>query len=211
MERLISDFSISVTEMFRDPDFFLSLRTNVVPILKEQSHIRIWQAGCSTGEESYSLAISLLEEGLLHKTRIYATDMNELSLEKARKGTFPIERMQLYTRNYLKAGGKRAFSEYYTVNGQRVQFDLALAENIVFAQHNLVTDTSFNEFDLIICRNVMIYFNKQLQNRVHNLLHESLRLSGLLGLGNKEGLAFTARASYYEPIDSVERIYRKIK
>jgi chemotaxis protein methyltransferase CheR len=211
MKRLFGDFSIGVTEMFRDPEFFLSLRNTVIPQLKERSRIRIWQAGCSTGEESYSLAILLREEGVLDKTRIYATDINENYLEKARKGIFPLKNMQSYTRNYLISGGKKAFSEYYTVVGESVYFDSTLNNNMLFAQHNLVTDTSFNEFDLIICRNVLIYFNKSLQKRVHELIYGSLIMSGFLGLGSKEGIAFSPNATCYEPIDPNEKIYRKIK
>lgn len=210
MNRLFNDFSINVTEMFRDPSFFFSLRTHVFPRLKELSQVRIWQAGCSTGEESYSLAILLREEGFWNKTQIYATDINEASIEKAKKNSFSIGSMQKYTRNYLMAGGKKAFSEYYTVAGENVNFDPSLAENIVFAQHNLVTDQSFNEFDLILCRNVLIYFNKSLQNQVHNLFHDSLRKTGYLCLGRKEELAFSSRAQSYKPIDSVEKIYQKI-
>lgn len=210
MKKLLGDISISVTEMFRDPSFFLSLRNNVLPLFSSQSRIRIWQAGCSTGEESYSLAILLREEGLLNKTRIYATDINDQSLEKAQKGVFPISTMQYYTRNYLSAGGRKDFSEYYTVEGERVLFSPSLTKNILFAQHNLVTDTSFNEFDLILCRNVMIYFNKALQKRVHELLYASLSKSGILGLGSKEGLTVSPHLTCYEPIDQFEKIYRKI-
>lgn len=210
MWKLFEDFTINVTEMFRDPDFFLSLRNNVVPTLKKLMHIRIWQAGCSTGEESYSLAILLREEGLSSKTQIYATDLNEATLEEAKKGSFPIASMQKYTRNYLEAGGKKAFSEYYTVNGDRVIFDPSLADSIIFAQHDLVNDQSFNEFDLILCRNVMIYFNKQLQEQVHKLLCESLKTSGFLGLGNKEGLIVSAPVPRYEVVDAKAKIFRKI-
>ncbi|HVJ49021.1 protein-glutamate O-methyltransferase CheR [Desulfitobacterium sp.] len=211
MGRLFGDFTVNVTEMFRDPDFFLSLRRNVLPALKELTHVRIWQAGCSTGEESYSLAILLREEGLSSKTQIYATDLNEVSLEEAKKGSFPIASMQKYTRNYLLAGGKKAFSEYYTVDGDRVNFNSALSNNTIFAQHDLVTDRSFNEFDLILCRNVMIYFNKQLQKQVQNLLHESLKTSGFLCLGSKEGLTVSSQVQCYEPMDSNARIFRKIR
>ncbi len=210
MKRLLGDVSISVTEMFRDPSFFLSLRKNIFPLFGNQPRIRIWQAGCSTGEESYSLAILLREEGLLNKTRIYATDINEISLEKAQKGIFSISNMQYYTRNYLSAGGKKAFSEYYTVDGESVRFNPSLKENILFAQHNLVTDTSFNEFDLILCRNVLIYFNKSLQKHVHELLYSSLSKSGILGLGSKEGLTVSPHRESYKSIDKVEKIYQKI-
>lgn len=210
MDQFFRDLTINVTEMFRDPLFFLSLRLNVIPALKNLGQIRIWQAGCSTGEESFSLAILLHEEGILHKTKIYATDLSQASLEKAQKGTFPIAPMQQYTRNYLQAGGKQAFSKYYTVNGDRVQFSPSLANHMIFAQHDLVTDQSFNEFDIILCRNVLIYFNKPLQKQVHNLLYESLKKTGFLSLGTKEGLSFSARAHCYEPIDTKNRIYQKI-
>lgn len=210
MDRFFQDLTINVTEMFRDPQFFLSLRLNVIPLLQDLDQIRVWQAGCSTGEESFSLAILLHEEGILHKTKIYATDLSEASLEKAQKGSFPIAPMQHYTRNYLQAGGKHAFSEYYSVDGDRVQFSPLLSNPIIFAQHDLVTDKSFNEFDIILCRNVLIYFNKPLQKQVHSLLHESLKKSGFLALGTREGLSFSARAHSYEPIDSKNRIFQKI-
>jgi chemotaxis protein methyltransferase CheR len=211
MERLFADFSINVTEMFRDPDFFRSFRTNVIPLLKNYQDIRIWHAGCATGEEVYSMAILLYEEGLYDRTRIYATDMNETALKTAEKGTFPLNRMQLYTKNYLQAGGTKAFSEYYTASPEAVIFHPFLRENVTFAQHNLVSDGSFNEFHVIICRNVMIYFNKSLQHHVHNLIYESLSLSGVLGLGNKEGITFTSNPDCYEEIDGNEKIYRKTK
>lgn len=210
MKRLLGDISINVTEMFRDPSFFLSLRKNVLPLFSNRPRIRIWQAGCSTGEESYSLAILLQEEGLLSKTQIYATDLNEVYLEKAKKGIFPISNMRHYTRNYLSAGGRKAFSEYYTVDGESVRFTPSLTENILFAQHNLVTDTSFNEFDLILCRNVLIYFNKALQKHVHELLYSSLSKSGVLGLGSKERIIVSPHRESYKPIDNVEMIYQKI-
>jgi len=209
MEKLFADFSINVTEMFRDPEFFLAFRERVVPVLREQPYIRIWHAGCSTGEEVYSMAILLQEEGLYKKTRIYATDMNEHVLKRAKQGMFPLERMQNYTKNYLRAGGRKAFSEYYTATHDGVQFHPSLAENVVFAQHNLVTDRSFNEFHAIICRNVLIYFDKTLQNRVHRLFYDSLSRQGVLGLGNREGVAFTDYADCYEEIDSAEKLYRK--
>jgi chemotaxis protein methyltransferase CheR len=211
MDKLLNDFSIHVTEMFRDPDFFASFRRNVIPLLQPLPFIRIWHAGCSTGEEVFSMATLLHEEGLYHKTRIYATDMNEGILSKAKAGAFPLKRMQEYTRNYLKAGGSRAFSEYYTVIDEQAVFHRFLADRIVFAHHNLVTDHSFNEFQVIICRNVMIYFDKQLQNRVLKLFYESLSPSGVMGLGSREGLAFTAYSPYYEEIDGKEKLYRKAK
>ncbi len=211
MDKLFTDFSINVTEMFRDPRFFLSFRTSVVPLLRELPFIRIWHAGCSTGQEVFSMAILLYEEGLLQKTRIYGTDLNEHALIKAKGGSFPIEKMQLYTKNYIQAGGKRAFSEYYTVKQGTVLFKPFLKEYMVFAQHNLVTDRSFNEFHVIICRNVMIYFNESLQNHVHELIYGSLCPHGFLGLGDKEGVAFTAYANCYEEVDGMEKLYRKVR
>ncbi len=210
MEKLFADFSINVTEMFRDPSFFKVFRTKVIPLLTELPLIRIWHAGCSTGEEVYSMAILLNEEGLYHKTRIYATDINDRVLEKAKLGEFPINRMQGYTSNYVKSGGNKSFSEYYQAHRDFVRFHPFLAENIVFAQHNLVTDESFNEFHVIICRNVMIYFNRELQERVQKLFYESLSPEGFLGLGSREGLSFTRYADCYEEVDSKERIYRKM-
>ncbi|ACV63761.1 MCP methyltransferase, CheR-type [Desulfofarcimen acetoxidans DSM 771] len=211
MDRLLGDFCINVTEMFRDPSFFLFFRVKVLPLLKDKEFIRIWHAGCSTGEEVYSLAILLQEEGLYEKTRIYATDVSEFLLEKAKKGILPISKMQVYTQNYIKAGGTRSFSSYYKVIGGKVLFESYLKNNITFAQHNLVTDNSFNEFDVIFCRNVMIYFDKYLQSRVHKLFYDSLCLQGFLGLGNKEAIVFTDLAQCYEELSVQEKLYRKIK
>jgi len=211
MERLFRDFSINVTEMFRDPSFFKMLRKKVIPIVKEYPAIRIWHVGCASGEEVYSMAILLHEEGILEKTKIYATDINHGNLEKAKQGSFPLEKMKLYTTNYIQSGGQKAFSEYYSVKNERAAFHSFLKRNIVFFQHNLVTDQSFNEFHIIICRNVMIYFNKTLQNHVHHLFYESLFHSGFLGLGNREEIRFTDYAEYYEVLHSAEKLYRKNK
>ncbi len=211
MAHLLADFSINVTEMFRDPSFFKSLRTKVIPLLKDYPAIRIWHVGCSSGEEVYSMAILLHEEGIYEKTRLYATDININILEKARLGTFPLEGMQLYTKNYIEAGGKRAFSEYYKAVDDKVCFHPFLQKNIVFAQHNVVSDHSFNEFDLILCRNVLIYFNKDLQNHVHQLMYDSLSISGFLGLGKREGVKFTRYENCYREFDGPERLYRKVK
>ncbi|WP_407945088.1 CheR family methyltransferase [Paenibacillus glycinis] len=211
MNRLLADLTIHVTEMFRDPQVFRSFRERVVPLLRTYPFIRIWHAGCSTGEEVYSMAILLKEEGLYDKTRIYATDMNERVLETAREGVFPLERMQTFTRNYIEAGGKESFSNYYTAKYDSVLFQSELKRNIVFAQHNLVTDRSFNEFNVIFCRNVMIYFNKELQNHVHGLLFDSLSTFGVLALGTKESINFTRYADSYEELDAHSRLYRKIK
>ena len=210
MERLLLDLSINVTSMFRDPTFYLAFREKAVPILRTYPFTRIWVAGCSTGEEVYSLAILLEEEGLAERARIYATDINEAVLEQARLGVFPLEKMQEYTQNYIRAGGARAFSEYYSAAYDGAQFDRSLTRNVVFAQHNLVSDRSFNEFHAIVCRNVMIYFDRSLQDRVHELFHESLALRGVLALGHKETIRFTRFADAYEELDPDERVYRKV-
>lgn len=209
-ERLVQNLSIPVTEMFRDPQLFRMFREKVVPLLRTYPYIRIWHAGCSTGEEVYSMAILLHEEGLLDKARIYATDMNDRSLQQAREGVFGIERMQLYTKNYLEAGGTRSFSEYYTARYQSVIFQPFLRKHIIFAEHNLATDRSFNEFNVILCRNVMIYFDDKLRERVHGLFHESLSRFGILVLGSKESMQFTGYSDSYEPLDRIEKVYRKI-
>jgi len=210
MEKLFSDFSINVTEMFRDPSFFKMFRQKVIPILRMYPTVRIWHAGCSTGEEAYSMAILLHEEGLAKRTQIYATDMNEAVIDKAKAGTLPINKMKLYTSNYVSAGGIREFSEYYKVDNRVVHLHPYLTDMITFAQHNLVTDSSFNEFHVIICRNVLIYFDQELQNRVHQLIYESLAPSGFLGLGQKEKLCYTAVDRLYNVVNESERIYRKL-
>jgi chemotaxis protein methyltransferase CheR len=211
MERLLLDLSINVTAMFRDPSFYVAFREQVVPALHTYPFTRIWCAGCSTGEEVYSLAILLQEEELYDRTRIYATDINEAVLETAKAGVFRLDRMKQYTQNYIRAGGKRDFSEHYVAAYDGARFSRSLTENVVFAQHNLATDRAFNEFNVVVCRNVMIYFDKTLQNRVHDLFYESLDTFGILALGHKESVAFTAHAEAYEVIDPAERIYRKIK
>jgi len=211
MERLLLDLSINVTSMFRDPSFYAAFRQHVVPSLHTYPFTRIWCAGCSTGEEVYSLAILLQEEGLYDRTRIYATDINEQVLATALAGVFPLEKMKQYTQNYIRGGGTREFSEYYVAAYDGARFSRSLTENVVFAQHNLASDRSFNQFNVILCRNVMIYFDKTLQDRVHGLFHESLDMFGVLALGHKESVAFTPYADDYEVVDAAERIYRKIK
>jgi chemotaxis protein methyltransferase CheR len=211
VQRLISDLSVSVSAMFRDPTFFRVFREKVVPVLRTYPFIRIWNAGCSTGEETYSIAILLRECGLYDRSRIYATDMNDAALDHARAGAFPIVKMREYTANYIAAGGTRPFSEYYVADGDRVVFSRSLIGNVVFAQHNLVTDRSFNEFHVILCRNVMIYFDRDLQGSVHDLLHESLVYFGVLGLGNRESLTFTSHASDYERLDDEHQLWRKVR
>lgn len=210
-ERFVYSLSIPVTEMFRDPGLFLTFRKKVVPLLRTYPYIRIWHAGCSTGEEVYSMAILLHEEGLYDKARIYATDMNERSLQQAKEGVYDLSKMKQYTKNYLAAGGTGVFSEYYTAKYNSVILQPHLRKNIIFAEHNLATDTSFNEFNVIFCRNVMIYFNDELRNHVHGLFHESLNRFGILVLGAKESIHFTKYSDSYESLDRVEKIYRKIK
>lgn len=208
-DRLLADFSINVTEMFRDPDFFRSFREHVIPHLHALPTIRIWHAGCSTGEEVYSMAILLHEAGLYEKSTIYGTDMNAEVLLKASSGVFPLQKMQSYTKNYIQSGGVRAFSEYYKVEAFGVVFHPFLARNIVFSQHNLVTDHSFNEFHIIICRNVLIYFDERLQERTFRLFRDSLTQGGYLGLGSKEGIPYKLRPGFRD-IDPQKKIYCKI-
>jgi chemotaxis protein methyltransferase CheR len=210
MERLLVALSISVTAMFRDPSFYRAFREKVVPLLRTYPFIRLWNAGCATGEETMSLAIVLREEGLLDRTRLYATDFNAGVVDRARSAEFPLARMKSYTENYLKAGGKKEFSRYYTADGPVARFSPELTQNMVFAQHNLVSDGSFNEFHGILCRNVLIYFDSPLQRRVHELFHNSLVNFGVLGLGHKETIRFTPLEHCYEPIDSREKLYRRV-
>lgn len=211
MERLLLDLSVSVTAMFRDPGFYEVFRLEVVPLLRTYPFIRIWHAGCATGEEVYSTAIVLEEEGLLDRTRIYATDINDVVLLQAKGGIFPLNRMQEYTENYIRAGGKRSFSEYYTAKYDGALFSPSLTRSVVFSQHNLVTDHSFSEFNVIFCRNVLIYFDRSLQNRVHALFYDSLAMFGILALGSKESLRFSNYEPCFEKLDLREKLYRKVR
>lgn len=210
LERFLLGLTVNVTSMFRDPSFFVSFRETIVPLLRTYPFIRIWHAGCSTGQEVYSMAILLQEEGLYHRCRIYATDTNELVLQKAKQGIYPIDLMQAYTQLYLKAGGTRSFSEYYTAGYGNAIFRSSLKENMVFSQHNLATDSSFNEFNVILCRNVLIYFNRTLQQRVHQLFYDSLCSFGILGLGRRESLKLSPYEPCYEEIVKGERLYRRL-
>jgi chemotaxis protein methyltransferase CheR len=210
MDRLLLDLSVNVTAMYRDPGFYLAFRQEVVPRLRTYPFIRVWHAGCSTGEEVVSMAILLEEEGLYERARIYATDINEVVLQQARTGIFPLDRMQEYTENYIRAGGARSFSEYYTARYDGALFSPALLANVVFSQHNLATDRSFAEFNVIICRNVLIYFDRTLQARVHALFYESLATFGVLGLGSKESLRLSPFEACYEPLGT-SRLYRKVR
>ncbi|MCW5822313.1 MAG: protein-glutamate O-methyltransferase CheR [Cyanobacteria bacterium TGS_CYA1] len=208
MRKFILTLSVPTTSLFRDPEVYKCLRTRVLPKL-ENNPIRIWSAGCSSGEEPYSLSIMTREEGLAKHTRTYATDLNESAVEAARKGMFRLSVMQDYTSNYHLAGGTCDFSDYYTSGYGWAKFHDVLKENLVISQHNLVTDSSFNEFNLILCRNVMIYFNKALQDKVHALLFESLAPGGYLVLGDKENIRFTPFERFYKPVAPVLKIYQK--
>ena len=210
MEKLLLDLSINVTAMFRDPTFYRVFRQQVIPHLRTYPFIRVWHAGCATGEEVYSMAILLEEEGLYERSRIYATDINEVVLQKAKSGIFPLDRMQEYTENYIAAGGKRSFSDYYIAKYDGALFSPSLTKNVVFSQHNLVTDRSFSEFNVILCRNVLIYFDKTLQARVLTLFYDSLATFGILALGSKESLRFSPYEECYEQINGPEKIYRKV-
>src|SRR5687768_10333774 len=265
MHRLFLDLSVNATSLFRDPPFFLALKLHVLPILRTYPFIRIWVAGCSTGEEAYSLAILLTEERLYHRCQIYATDINPALLSRAQAATFPSSSLQLYAANYARAGGTRHLSDYLSPlpshnhpldtsqlpapqeaglplgtsqlktmpstlsaekgkgqnhaldperregEGSDLTLHPSLKKNILFAQHNLVTDGPFNEFNLILCRNVLIYFNKSLQNRVHHLLHQSLSPLGILALGKNETTRFTSHHHSYKQLHPPASLYRKIE
>ena len=210
-QQVLQYLTIPVSEMFRDPSFFLALRQQVVPHLRTYASIKVWIAGCSTGEEVYSLAILLREEGLLERSLIYATDINPASLDKARQGIFALSSIRGFTANYQQSGGKQAFADYYTAAYAAAIFDKSLAANIVFADHSLATDSVFSETQLVLCRNVLIYFNKKLQDRALGLFHESLSHRGFMGLGSKESIDFSTYAARFEPLDRPERIFRKLE
>ncbi|WP_165932638.1 CheR family methyltransferase [Flavobacterium cellulosilyticum] len=207
--KLLQDLSITVTEMFRDPAFYKSLREKVIPILKTYPFIKIWHAGCATGEEAYSMAILLQEEGLYDRTTIYATDFNQLALNQAKEGIFSNKMIKEYSVNYQLSGGKDSFSSYYTSNYDNVIMNQSLKKNIVWANHNLVTDSVFAEVNLILCRNVLIYFDKDLQNKVQELFNNSLINGGVLCLGSKESLCYTDFQEEYIELDKYQRIYKK--
>lgn len=206
----LQNITVNVTEMFRDPLFYKDLSEKVIPVLATYPYIKIWHAGCSTGEEVYSLSILLKEAGLLDRCKIYATDLNPLNLEKAKTGILSTKQMRDYTQNYLQAGGKSEFSSYYTARYDSVIIAKELRKNVVFSQHNLVTDGVFNEFQLICCRNVMIYFNRHLQNRTYDLLYNSLSHLGFLTIGAKESLLFSPIKQKFDAVSTVSKIYRRI-
>lgn len=208
-KRFLEEITVNVTEMFRDPSFYKALRNDVLPVLGTYPFIRIWVAGCSTGEEAYSLAILLKELNLLNKSLIYATDINPSVLEKAKKGMFPLNYLKQYSENYLQSGGMKDFSTYYTANYSLAKFDESLSSKMIFSTHNLVSDHSFNEFQLILCRNVLIYFDKDLQHKVFSLFDNSIENLGYLALGSKESLDFWPKAKGYKRIKQ-EKIWRKL-
>lgn len=208
-EEFLNNFSINVTEMFRDPSFYLDFRIKVVPVLKTYPYIKIWIAGCATGEEVYSFAIMLKEEGLLERTTIYATDFNKEAIQKAKKAIYNIDTIKAYTSNYQKAGGTCSFSDYYMANYDSVIIDKSLKTNIVYAEHNLVTDGVFTEANLIVCRNVLIYFNRELQDKVLKLFNESLITGGFLALGTKETIQFSSVNNKYSTISKNNKIFKK--
>lgn len=206
---LLHNLTVPVSEMFRDPEYFVSLRENVVPVLQTYPSIRIWVAGCSNGEEAYSMAIMLHEENLLDRTILYATDINPNAIARARKGIFPLGEMKKHTRNYQRSGGKRTFSDYYTAAYGAVLFDASLQRRITFAEHSLATDATFAEMNLISCRNVLIYFNRTLQSRALGIFQESLCRQGFLGLGKRETVEYSQSSEYFELFDRENRIFRK--
>ena len=205
----IEELTVNVTEMFRDTLFYKLIREKVIPVLSTYPFIRIWHAGCSTGEEVYSMAILLEEAGVLNKSLLYATDINQAVIENARTGIFPARMMRLYSENYIASGGKEDFSTYYSANYNLVKFNESLISRMVFSTHNLVSDASFNEFQLVICRNVLIYFDKELQSKVLQLFDKSLDMLGFLALGNKESLRFSSIGFKYKQIGNKEKIWRK--
>lgn len=207
---LLQYLTIPVSEMFRDPGYYLALREQVLPVLRTYPSLKVWIAGCSTGEEVYSMAILLKEEGLLDRTILYATDINPRSLERARQGIFKIEDMRQYTSNYQEAGGQHSLSDYYTAAYDSAIMDKSLKEKVTFADHSLATDSVFAETQLISCRNVLIYFNKPLQDRAFGLFHESLCHRGFLGLGSKETVEFSGYTGQFEAFNKQERVFRKL-
>uniref|UniRef100_I2Q5B0 Methylase of chemotaxis methyl-accepting protein n=1 Tax=Desulfovibrio sp. U5L TaxID=596152 RepID=I2Q5B0_9BACT len=208
-DSILGEFSITVTDMFRDPGFFLALRERVVPYLKTYPSAKIWVAGCATGEPAYSTAIVLEEEGGYDRSTVFATDFNAVALGRAREGIYSLEKMRAYTANYQAAGGRRSFSDYYHARYGSAILNAPLKRNITFAEHNLATDGVFGEMHYISCRNVLIYFDRALQDRVLALFHDSLAHGGFLALGSKESLRFSGIEEKFEVVDRKWKIYRK--
>ena len=207
--RLLDFLTVPVSEMFRDPSFFRALREQVVPMLRTYPSLKIWVAGCSTGEEVYSIAILLREEGLLERTLIYATDINPHSLQKAQAGIYDLNRVAGFTENHRKSGARSSLSDYYTAAYGGVMLDKSLRQHIVFSDHSLATDSVFAEVQLVTCRNVLIYFDRELQDRAVGLFRDALCRKGFLGIGSKESLRFSTHAHEFEEVMRDERIYRK--
>ena len=207
---LLQYLTVPTSEMFRDPNYFLTMREKVIPILKTYPSIKVWIAGCSTGEEVYSFAILFKEENILDRTMIYATDINPASLKKAEQGILPLDKVKEFTLNYQKSGGKASFSDYYTANYGSILMDKNLRKNVVFADHSLATDQVFSEVQLVSCRNVLIYFEKELQDRALNLFWESLPRKGFLGLGSKESIRFSTLSNQFTEFAKDERIYQRL-
>ena len=206
---LLQYFTVQVSEMFRDPPYFAAIRSRVVPHLDTYPYIKVWVAGCSTGEEAWSLAILLEEEGLLARTLIYATDINAQALATAEAGVYALDRLAQFSTSYLQAGGKRSLADYYTAAYGNAIFDRALRSQIVFSEHSLATDSVFSEVELVSCRNVLIYFDRELQGRAFRLFHDALAPRGFLGIGSRETVRFSPVADAFEEFAAAERIYRK--
>ena len=207
--RLLDFLTVPVSEMFRDPEYFRALREHVVPVLRTYPSLKMWVAGCSTGEEVYSLAILLREEGLLSRTLIYGTDINPHVLQKAQAGIYDADRVASFTENHRKSGGHSSLSDYYTAAYGRAVIDKSLKQHIVFSDHSLATDSVFAEVQLVSCRNVLIYFNSELQSRAIGLFRDALCRRGFLGLGAKETLRFSAHAQSFQPLVRSERIFQR--
>lgn len=210
-DQFIIDITVNTTEMFRDPTFFKYLREKILPILNTRPEFNIWHAACSSGEEVISMAILLQEEGMLSRAKVYATDINHAVLKKSAEGKYPIRNLQLYQQNYQQSNPKGKFEDYYTVKDNEIIFDPALIQNVKFKHHDLAVDHHFFKFDLILCRNVLIYFNQELQNRVFELLHNSLFLGGFLALGAKESMVWCKIVDKFETVNEVEKVYKKVK
>ena len=206
---LLDFLTVPVTEMFRDPSYFRALRETVVPLLRTYPSLKVWVAGCSTGEEVYSLAILLREEGLLQRTLIYATDINPRTLQKAEAGVYDLERIAGFTENHRRSGAHSSLSDYYTTGYDRAVFDKSLKQNIVFTDHSLATDSVFADVQLVSCRNVLIYFDRELQDRAVGLFREALCRKGFLGIGSRESLRFSSHADAFTDLVREERIFQK--
>lgn len=211
MHRFVTSVAVCATSMFRDAGFYLAMRRTVIPLLRTYPFIRIWHAGCATGEEVYSMAILLEEEGIYDRCRLYATDLSDDLLDRAQAGIYPLDKIRNYTTNYHRAGGIGEFSAYYTADHKNAILRPSLKRNIVFSQHNLASDGSFNEFNVILCRNVMIYFDAELRSRVHELLYASLGTFGVLGVGMKESLLATPHEDRYQALDASVRLYQRMR